>query len=205
MTDFTFAPAAGRYRGEAGRLVTFKAVRDAVDRVTDEASVCLGTLAGQLRTGEVTLEDWQRQSMAIVKNAHIAAGMAAHGGIRHMDQETWGYLGQRIRAEYGYLRDMAAQIANGAQPLNGRLEARARLYGQAARATYESVTGRDQRAIGASLERNILNPGEHCAACKAQSALGWVAVGTLTPIGARTCMANCRCRISYSFKAEAAA
>jgi hypothetical protein len=205
VADFTYSPETGRYRGSDGKLVGARAVRDAADRTVDEASDRLAALAERLRSGEITLAEWQTRSMAVIKDAHVAAGLAAHGGRARMDQATYGALGHRIRGEYAYLRGMAREVADGTQPLDGRLTARARLYGQAARPTYEAITARDQRARGATYERNILGAGESCEGCRAQSALGWVAVGTLAPVGARSCRSNCRCRIAYSAKAEVAA
>jgi hypothetical protein len=206
MSDFTFDPKTSRYRdNDSGKFITDRAVREAVDRVADEASARLAALSGRLRSGDVTLATWQREAMATIKDAHLAAGIAAHGGTARMDQHTWGLIGRQIREEYRYLRDLASDIASGRQPLNGRLVARAGMYGQAARSTFSSVLARDQLLRGATLERNILSAAESCASCRAQSALGWVALGTLTPIGARSCMSNCRCRITYSLKAQAAA
>jgi hypothetical protein len=195
MADFTYSSSTGRYRDADGKLVSFRAVRDAVDRTVDEASDRLGRLAERLRSGEITLADFQTSAMATIKDVHLATGIAAHGGKAAMDQATYGAIGYRIRSEYAYLRGMAREIADGIQPLDGRLAARARLYGQAGRATFETVRARDDVARGADEERNVLSPSEHCDQCRSLAALEWVPVGTLPPIGARTCGSNDRCSI----------
>jgi hypothetical protein len=205
MPDFRFSSSTGHYRDVDGRLVSFRSVRDAVDRTVDLASDRLAALAERLRAGSITLADWQRESMLVIKDVHVATGMAAHGGLAAMDQATWGAIGHRVRDEYAYLRGMARQIESGQQPLDGRLVARARLYGQAGRVTFSVITARDQRARGATFERSILSSAEHCEDCRNQASLGWVAIGTLIPLGARACRSNDRCRIEYSFKAEEAA
>lgn len=206
MPDFTYSPATGRYRDtDSGQLVSARAVRDAVDRAVDEASDRLARLAERLRNGEITLASWQTQSMQAIKDVHLAAGMAAHGGKAQMDQATYGAIGYRIRSEYAYLRQFAREIEDGTQPLGGRLTARARLYGQAARVTFTVVERRDQKERGATFERSIMSASEHCQGCRDQAALGWQPVGTLIPPGARSCGSNCRCRLTYSFKGEVAA
>jgi hypothetical protein len=148
MADFTYSSSTGRYRDADGKLVSFRAVRDAVDRTVDEASDRLGRLAERLRSGEITLADFQTSAMATIKDVHLATGIAAHGG----------------KAAMG-------------------------------RATFETVRARDDVARGADEERNVLAPAEHCDQCRSLAALEWVPIGTLPPIGARTCGSNDRCSI----------
>jgi hypothetical protein len=201
MPDFTFDPKTSRYRDTAsGKFITDRTVREGVDRVTDEASARLAALSGRLRSGDVTLATWQREAMATIKDAHLAAGIAAHGGTARMDAHTWGLIGRQIRDEYRYLRDFAQQIASGEQALTGVAQ-----YGQAARGTFSAVLARDQLLRGATYERSILGAAEHCSDCVAQAARGWCPLGSLTPIGARACRSNCRCRLAYSIKREVAA
>jgi hypothetical protein len=194
---FTYSPDTGRYRDQVtGRLVPESAIRAAVDTVADAASEQLSRLTARLRAGELLVSEWEIEAIRVTKQAHIAAGLAAHGGRAQMTPATWGYLGSRLRSEYGYLRTFANQVAEGLVPDDGTLEARAALYGQAARVTYEAVQARDATDRGFDEERNVLHASESCAGCQAQSALGWVALGTLSPIGSRDCLSRCRCTVS---------
>jgi hypothetical protein len=135
--------------------------------------------------------------MAIIKSSHVAAGVVAAGGRAQMTPSAYGFLGSEIRAQYGYLAQFAARIDAGAIPLDGRLIARAGMYGQHARVTYEAVRRRDQRERGYRFEKNMLHARESCTQCVGLSRLGWVEIGSLPPIGARRCLARCRCTISY--------
>lgn len=205
MATFAYSVARGQYRNtETGRWVSETAVRSEIDRLADAASGQLAALTEQMRRGDLTLADWQSQAMATIKTSHVAAGVIAQGGRKSMDQATWGFTGQRIRAEYTYLRTFANGIADGTIPLDGRIAVRAGLYGQAARSTYSAVVARGAADRGAHSERNILSASESCSQCQAQSAMGWVPLGTLIPPGSRTCLANCKCRLTYS-KVEALA
>jgi hypothetical protein len=184
----------------APRLGSFseRTVRDGADNLADLSSARMARLTSQLQSGGMSLADWQTGMMAEMKAAHVAAGVAAHGGRAQMAPADWGAVGRRLRDQYGYLRDFAAQIADGRQPLDGRLIARAKLYGQASRATFTAIKGRDEQARGMRFERNVL-AGEACPGCLDQSARGTVAIGTLVPIGQRRpCLVNCRCHIVYS-------
>ena len=72
------------------------------------------------------------------------------------------------------------------------------MYGQASRTLYENIRRRESSDAGFRFERNVLHPADHCDQCVNQSALGTVPIGSLVPIGRRTCRSNCRCTLSYS-------
>jgi hypothetical protein len=130
-----------------------------------------------------------------IKVQHLAAAMIAHGGRNAMTQADYGWTGQRIRDQYDYLRKFAEGIASDTQPLADQAIARAALYGQAGRATYEAMRAGDAVTRGENEERNVLGAADHCTDCVGASAQSWVPLGTLIPIGSRICKANCRCRI----------
>jgi hypothetical protein len=200
---------SGRFRDpKSGQFVSEARVRSAVDGVADAASDRMAAASARLLSGELSLGAWQTEMQATIKLAHSGTAVIAHGGAEQMTFSRWGSVGQTIRGEYGYLRQFAADIASGAQPLNGSLTSRARQYGQAARVTFERTYSRGQQQRGYRAERNILHPAEHCAACQSETARGWVPIGSLIPIGQRTCRGNDRCSISYRREpasAEAAA
>lgn len=84
----------------------------------------------------------------------------------------------------------------------GRLVARAKLYAQAARGTYEAVRGRAAQLVGYTEERRVLAAAEHCARSAGtpgcpELAGRWAPIGTLPRIGAATCRSHCRCRFEY--------
>lgn len=195
---YTFDPLRGRYRDERGRFVSESSIRAAVDAVVDESSKRAMALTAQLQAGRLSLADWQAAMMASIKQAHVAAGVAAAGGFEQMSPANYGYLGSRIRAQYEFLRNWAAELASGKAPLDGLLPtARAALYGQAARGTFEAARAREQILRGAVEQRNKLGKADHCAGCLEENGRGWVDAGELVPIGERLCKTRCRCTILY--------
>jgi len=141
------AGATGRYRDRAtGRFVSELNVRADLDKYIEAKNANLDALANRLRNREISLADWQLQMRNEIRTMHSNAAMVAKGGRAQMTQADWGRVGQRLRFQYGKLDDWAAQIAKGEAPLNGRLNQRAKLYGQASRGTYEQ----QRRAMAAA-------------------------------------------------------
>jgi hypothetical protein len=194
---YTWNEGAGRFVDGRGRFVSESAVRSVIDDVADAASSRMQAASEALLDGRMSLGAWQAEMQATVKLAHSAAAVIANGGAESMTFSAWGSVGQTVRSEYGYLRQFAEQIASGEQPLNGSLTARAAQYGQASRSHFERVRGDGQRRRGYLSCRNVLHAGESCSQCKAQSARGWVATGSLVPVGQRICRGNCKCSIAY--------
>lgn len=201
----TWNESAGRFVDARGRFVSEAAVRSVIDQIADGAAARMAAASERMLAGDLSLAEWQAEMMRTVKLSQLAASTIAHGGASRMDFSRYGAAGREIRNQYDYLRTFAAQVASGEQPLNGSLTARAKQYGQAARVTFEREYGRDQRNRGYQMERNVLHPAEHCAVCVSESARGWVPIGSLIPIGSRTCRANDRCTVAYSKDAALAA
>jgi hypothetical protein len=202
---YTWSESAGRYRGNRGHFVSERTVRDVVDGIADAASARMAQASERLLNGEMSLGTWQAEMQATIKLAHVSAAILAHGGAEQMSFSRWGAIGPTVRDQYGFLREFAAQVADGRQPMNGSLPARAKQYGQAARTQFERVRGEGQQERGYQFERNVLSSAEHCSECRAQTARGLVPIGTLVPVGQRICRSNCRCSIWYSRDAVEAA
>ena len=195
---FTFDRVSQRFRSlETGRWVSEREVRDGVDRVADLASWCMGESAARFRAGEISAAQFQATMMGTIKDSQIAAALAAYGGRGQMDASRWGLVGRQIRTQYLYARQMVADVLDGRQRMNGRLDARARQYGQAARSLYENIRRREAAGAGMTFEANHLHATESCDQCRAMSAMGRVPIGTLVPIGQRTCRQSCRCTLSF--------
>ena len=192
------AGSTGRYQDRAtGRYVSELSVRGDLDKYIDAKNSVLDDLANQLRNREISLADWQLQMRTEIRNMHNAAAMVAKGGRDQMTYADWGRTGRRLRDQYAYLDKWAADIASGKVPLDGRLAQRAKLYGNAARGTYEQ----ERRAVGVekgnTQEMRILHAKESCSDCIEYAALGWQPIGTLPQIGDSVCRQNCACTFSY--------
>lgn len=204
---YTWDDLSGRYRDARGRYVSESTVRRVVDAVADAASDRLAMASQALLDGRMSLAAWQVEAQQTIRLAHVATAVLAHGGSSQMSPARWGAIGPEVRAQYQYLRDFAQQIADGRQPLNGGLTARARQYGQASRSTFENTRRRGMQERGYRYERSVLHPAEHCGLCVQEAGKGWQPIGSLIPIGQRTCRQNDHCTLSYArtIEGEAAA
>lgn len=198
IAQYGYDPRTRRYRNlSSGRIVAEKEVRAAVDVVIDTETAKIRALSQRLVEGQINLSEWQLQMSATMKRLHVATGAAAFGGTRQMSASDQGYLGSLIKEQYKFLRGFAKQIKSGTQKLDGSLVARAELYTQAARGTHEAVRARGAKQIGQTEMRSLLAPADHCTQCLQEAAKGWSSIGSLIPIGGRTCKARCRCSMSY--------
>ena len=188
----------GRYRDlQTGRIVAQTTVRADIDRFIAERNKVIDSLSQDLIDGKMSIADWQRAVRVEIKDMHRATVSVARGGYRQMSQSDWGWVGVALMAQYRYLDNFAADIANGRQPLDGRLMTRARMYGEAARGSHEEMVRRMSGLIGLNEERRVLGIADHCPGCLEQADLDWQPYGTLPPIGSQDCLTHCKCHFEY--------
>ena len=192
------AGSTGRYRDRAtGRFVKELQVRADLDKYIDAKNSRLDDLANQLRNREISLADWQLQMRNEMRLMHNNAAMVAKGGREQMTHADWGRAGRELRTQYEYLDKWAKDIASGKAPLDGRLNARATLYGDASRGTYEQSRRAQAADKGNEEEQRILHAAESCVDCIQYAALGWQPIGSLPKIGDSQCRSRCRCTMSF--------
>lgn len=194
---FTWSAESSRYRHvRSGRYVPPEQVRAALDRVLDGSAGRMRALTARLQSGEISLPDWQRTMAAEVRAAHVAAATSAKGGFAQMSSADYGFVGQRVRTQLSFLQKFSDQIADGRQPLNGTLLARAELYGHAGRMTGRAMEHREGRRRGDTHEKSILGAADHCRGCLTEARRGWQPLGTLVPPGSRECKVRCHCHLA---------
>jgi hypothetical protein len=157
---------------------------------------------GQRRADGMNTLDWRIAVQSVLKDAHITAAGVAKGGYENLDKSTTGFVGARLREQYGFLSGLALDTAPG--DFNGQAMARLSQYGAGAvRGTASAVTRRD--AGDGAQERNVLGGGNNCDECPSLSELGWVEAGSLPEIGERECHGNCSCEIEVRETADVGA
>lgn len=209
---YTWNTAAGRFIAPSGQFVSVEEVRRALDRALHEAALKGKTIASDLVNGSVSLLDFERLMRTLIKDTQIYAAAVAAGGYSQLQVSHLSELSARIAEQFAYLSEWTTEIAKKESEVSDEIvfeqteramSARAAMYAQSARRTFEALWKTDQEARGFDEERNVLGHAEHCAMCVDMTSVGWVRIGTLVPIGERTCLTNCRCRIEYRRSAAA--
>lgn len=193
---FKWNEEAKRYVDARGRFVSRAEVRRSLDFALRNAQREMRTLAQSLRSGNISLAQWQARMRVIAKNVHLYSAAAARGGFAGMRAADYGSVGARLRFQYKKIDEFAAQIARG-YPLDGRFLSRVDLYAQSGRSTYHTFDGRMHKASGYIEERYYLGVADHCGECVAIQDAGWQPIGSLTPIGSRQCLSRCACSVEY--------
>ena len=181
----------------AGRPVPAETVHQGVETVIQASGQRMRALGARLVAGQSSLAEWQQAMAAEMRALHVATATAAHGGTAQMSPADYGWVGQRVRDQYGYLRDFAQQLASGRQPLGGTVASRAALYAEAARGSFEDMGARDQRRGGATQERWLRRASESCGGCVDRAGQGWADIGTLPGWGSMPCRSRCKCAREY--------
>jgi len=198
--SFAYSEETRRFLDSTGESVEDRVVRSALDEAIKEAQEEVAELTVRLQEGELSLAEWQQSMARSVKDAHLNAGSLVKGGFDNLDQRDFGQIGGRIRDELEYLQGFADDIEDGTQPIDGSAIRRAKMYPGKARKTHHKIHRREMQKIGYNQERNVLGIAEHCSECLELSNRGdngWVPNGTLTPIGDRICLSNCKCTVEY--------
>lgn len=158
----------------------------------------LTQLADDLKSGAITIAEWEAAMRDMLREQYIAAMELAKGGREFVTQSDWGYMGSALKKQYEYLGNFANDIASNPDKwLNGRLNARMGLYQESGYAALQDFTRRERIEQGFDEEARILGEAEHCPGCLEQAGKGWQPIGTLDPIGAEECLTRCKCVFDY--------
>lgn len=202
LPEYRYNAAAGRYIAPNGQFVGQQVIRTELDKALDNVTDRLVLLARDFRAGGIDGRTWQIESMKLIKQSHLIGGALEKGGWNFLNNSDFGRVGQIVRQEYQYFNNLIKQLESGQQRLDGTLDSRMRLYGQAGRGTYHKFEREDRFTQGYDEERSILHGRDNCKSskrpgCIEQAALGWQEIGKMVPIGSRTCLSNDRCSVSY--------
>ena len=194
---FRWDERSRRFRASSGRFLPASTIRNVIDGALRTATARVAALTDQLRDRSISLVQWEQEMRRQLKSIHVYSALAAKGGRAQLTPAERGRIGATLKQQYQFLARFAADIESGKQAMQGGMRARARLYANAGRATYEHTRRRDLALAGFTEIRSVLNPADHCAECVAEEAKGWQDPSTFTPIGARQCSHNCKCTAQY--------
>lgn len=195
---YTYDRNLQRYRRDDGKFISTQDIKDLTQYMIGKARVRTESIANALIEGNIELSEWTRQTALELKEIHSQQYLLGRGGLKNMTQRDYGILGARLKKEYQYLNNFAADIRD--KPMSiAQFQARLNLYLSSTDASYQIARRESHKKSGFEFERRQLGSSNNCDPCLSYSSMGWVAIGTLPAIAtACDCRANCKCYFEYS-------
>lgn len=116
--------------------------------------------------GGMTVQQFELEMRAIVKDTYLANYMLAKGGRQNMTSADYGRVGALCRTQYQYLHDFAGRVASGELSL-AQIGARASAYMQSSTQAHEKG-----KAAGRGLTLPAY-PGDGSTVCKYNCRCSW--------------------------------
>lgn len=153
-------------------------------------------IGGLLLGKKIELAEWRRRMQDLVDIVFILS-VAAAAGTWAISTLNLDMASEEWRKQRQFLAGFETDITTGKQKRNGNLLVRVGMYALAGWGILQSI-GRMLASLGEKTEeRRVLGAADHCSDCIRWAALGWQPIGTLPPIGASICRANCHCHFEY--------
>lgn len=97
-------------------------------------------LAAKVYSGEMTIGKWEESMKSLIRGLHTSVTSIKKGGWDQMSWSDWGKMGTPLREQYKYLHGFAKTIETNKDTISLKaIEARAKMYGNAAQATGDIV------------------------------------------------------------------
>jgi hypothetical protein len=151
--------------------------------------------ADKERIANSDLAGWSAQMRRHIAAANMAAGNALLPGKPTASDKA--RLDAKVRSQNGYLDGFVRAVRRGDTNVGPAMTARARLYGASVWCVGQQLRRDALEETGYDEEKNVLGKAEHCHDCIDQTEQGWQPIGTLKPIGDRSCKSRCACHFIY--------
>ncbi len=200
MPEYYWNSKTGRYHDRAtNRFVKKNDVLNFLDRDIRRTEGRMESLARQLIDGEISLGVFENAMSEEIKRNNLRATMLGSGGQNNVTPKAYGAAGNRIREEYGFLRNFVGQIQN-EQLTASQIISRSKMYAKAAIAAHSRAELIDRESQGIRFAKRFLDPAvsKHCPSCPFHERLDWTPINEIVPVGYDCeCRRHCRCNIEY--------
>lgn len=185
----------GRYLRPNGTPIPDAEVRAGLRQIVSDSADRLQVLTERFQAGRLDLVGWREAMRAELRTSVGTAASLANGGLQQMGPSQRGVLSGLLRQQYGYLDVFSLDMSQG-RVTDAQMLARARQYAGAATPAFETFRRRGAQGRGHTEEANQLGAADHCPDCLAETARGFVPLGSLSLPGTRQCLGNCSCSIT---------
>jgi hypothetical protein len=150
-----------------------------------------------LIAGEISLEEWQRETAEDLKLIHEWNWMLGVGGYPQTTDDDREKLTERITEQLTFFAAFGVAIALGNMTV-AHFRARAAQYRAAGGITYEAARYESHAREGFKWGSRHRTVSESCSECREYEGRGVVPFNEVVPPGLQcSCRSNCRCYVRY--------
>lgn len=191
-----FAADVGLFATRSG-VLSYEQMEAEFQRALTASAAYLRSLARGVLAGEMGLSEFYALARAEIEDDHWDALLLLVGPLLTGAGALLALLTAFLARQLQFLDALLADILSGKQALDGTLLRRIAMYAGGGWAALQALLAGRALGDGMREERNVLGRAEHCDGCLTETARDWVPIGTLIPVGERTCLSNCRCHLEY--------
>lgn len=206
MDEFKWDGSAQRYRNKTtGKFVKNSTILDLIEGNIQSKSNRMLESFNDLSQGKITLAEYQRENMEILKYLHTQQYLVAKGGFRTTTPEDYLAIARELKdTHYPALRKFANELREG-NLTEAQARARIRNFAKASETMADFGQKSSAKQNGFTWGRRYLSAVEHCQDCPIYAAMGAVPIDNLILPGRHCeCRFNCKCYVRY-FKSKEAA
>lgn len=196
--DIIYNPDEGVFQdARTGRAVPKTDIQLEINREIARVARKLQSITQAMADGRITLEEWQKQFIAILKDSHLQMAAFGAGGVEQLDTEHFQYIGFQLKQEYDALEGFAAALVAGSLTLAQALR-RAGMYAESIRLSFSQADWVTHVRDGFEGARS-LSVAQHCKQCPDYDTGGeFLSADQLVPIGHDCdCKRKCKCFIVW--------
>jgi hypothetical protein len=188
----------GRFRdAETGQFVPKSRIELEISREIARVGTRLQGITRAMAEGRITIEEWERRFIEILKESHLQMAAFGAGGRDQLDAQHYGYVGLQLKKEYDALEGFIAALMAGTLTLAAALR-RANMYAESIRISFNRSDWLTHDRDGFEGARS-LSVALHCRQCPDYDTGGrFLPADQLVPIGVDCdCQRNCKCFITW--------
>lgn len=200
--DFTYSLVSSKYRRTTGRAVSEREIRSAIFKVSNEAKNRARQITKQMIAGTILFVIWYQQMRSLMKALYRAVWLVSLGGALFEDDQSRAAFYLWILWLFDRIDGLKNAIETGRIPFNGRILNPVGTMARGANGAFQNAKLQTGKRRGHNQARRILGENEnHChegadrPGCIELTALNWVHIDAIVPIGNAQCFDNCLCQI----------
>jgi hypothetical protein len=199
MENYKWDGQVQRYRNkQTGQFVRTETILKLTEQNMQQKTERMLRSFDDVKSGKISLSEYQRENLEIIKYLHTQQYLVAKGGFRTTTPEDYLEIARELKnLHYPSFRSFTEDLRNGALT-EGQARARIRNFGKASETLADLGHRSSAKQNGLTWARRYLSAVEHCPDCPIYAAMGAVTIDNLILPGRQCeCRFNCKCYVRY--------